>query len=280
MKRLFLLFSVSLLLAGCVSTQVSFDGQQIYRLADVFGDSGFFLYSQGSEVIEDTASVTVRVDNCDVVLSKKMPTITADVDVNTKHSDGVTLSSWFLNDVLVRYVANIDETDYVFYVGEGNSNVSQCLNNVELLAGSFSVVDKYANSEYGYTVDFLNDFDITDLKDGGFKMIKHICDGECEDGSDIEEKGDIVEIYVTAKMDSGQMNDYIYSKYEGYTIDFTNLGVLSVAFVDEVKDGMAMRHCFIFNDGVRYEFLLKVPTLKYSEYKSVFDDFCFSFEKI
>jgi hypothetical protein len=281
MKRLFFLFLITIVLSGCVSTRISFNGQQIYKLDSVFEDTGFFLYPQDAVVVENPDSVAIKFDFCEVVLSKKTPLITPEVDVNTKHSDGFTLSSWFLDDVLVGYLANIDDSDYVFYLNTSEKYESSCLTDVELLAKSFSLNDKYVNTEYGYTVDFVNDFKIGEFKNNGFKMFKKLCDIECENDKNTEtNEQDIVEMSVSANRDNGQMNDYVYENYEGYTIEFTNLGVLSVAFVDEIKDGMAVRHCFIFKDGVRYEFILKVSSLTYSEYKSVFDDFCFTFEKV
>ena len=233
-----ILFFVCCFLTACGSTSfsnITWDKSAFYKLND------------GKAYFEYPVEALLRTDfleyqGCRVNFKSK---VAFEEEADKVRDGGVKYEVWYDEARLWRYHAFVKEFDYSFYVESEVNDVGGCVAFVERLAKSMSADKVFTSDRFDFSLSFPDGYEVEYLENGeGIVLSK--------------ESAKITVQPMKNEQGYDDFKEFVAEKYQGYTMEFRNFSGVSGVFVNEWKNGNAVRHFFAMLPGEDYLFATKL----------------------
>lgn len=246
-------FLFVLVFAGCSSgsfSNISWDKSAFYQvqLAD---KTAFFEYPVEALLRSDF----LEYESCKVNFKSGAVFETAPDKVR---NGGVRYEGWYDEGRLWRYHAFVNQFDYSFFVESEQADIGYCVSFVERLAKSMSADKIFTSDRFDFSLSLPDGYEVEYL-DGGLALTK--------------EQAKILVAPLKNEWNYDDFKEFVADKYQGYSMEFRTYDSVSGVFVDEWKNGSAIRHFFTMLPGEDYLFAtsLEVKSQEFSKFQRDFD---------
>lgn len=261
MQKFFVFLSI-FLFSACSSgtfSNISWDKSAFYEV-NVANKKVFFEYPVEALLRSDY----LEYQGCKVNFK---PKVVFEEKFEKVKSGDIDFEVWYENGRLWRYHAFVKDFNYSFYVEDAEKDLGYCINFVERLAKSMSANKLFTSDRFDFSLAFPDGYEVEYLDGGTGLLLSKVS---------VDDAAVKAEIRVEPMKNESNYDDFkefVAEKYQGFTMEFRTYDGVSGVFVDEWKEGKAIRHFFTMLPGEDYLFAanLTVKSANFAEFQNDFD---------